>query len=331
MPRATLDRLPDVIFTCETLRFLKLNLPGNVLTLPNAISLINLQTLHLVSMSFGDDNVIWELLSSCPKLENLRINNCSMLGMNILSICSNELQNLAITYCQTISTVELKLSAPKLQSFRYRCPLPLKFSLENMHSLSNVDIDFHGSLYFVKKDKDLATRTVKILHGLDNVRTLILSARCIEYLSAALDLLGNFSWKLNNVSHLDLTLWYHKSYIKVLTSLFKCCSAVEFLCVGVDYLKTVPVTDEELGRRSRTAVPKCPLLKLKTVMLRQLGGINKLDLVRFLVKNADVLEKIITVSKDGVIKERTVQWIKNGAHSPVITAKEQLKLIANAN
>lgn len=46
-------------------------------------------------------------------------------------------------------------------------------------------------------------------------------------------------------------------------------------------------------------------------------GVNKLDLVKFLVKNAEVLEKIITVSKEGVVKERTVEWIKSRAQSLV--------------
>ncbi|KAM0943836.1 putative F-box domain, leucine-rich repeat domain superfamily, F-box-like domain superfamily [Dioscorea sansibarensis] len=180
IPKTTLDMLPDVLFTCESLRLLKLDLPGNVLKLPTSVTLINVRTLHLESMSFRDDNVIWELISSCPKLENLSLNNCSMYGMKILNICSSELQKLSLVNCQTFSSCEVNVSAPKLQSFRYHCPLVRKFSLEHLCTLTKADIDLHGSLYFVKRDKELANRAIKILNELNNVRTLALSSRCIE-------------------------------------------------------------------------------------------------------------------------------------------------------
>ncbi|XP_039130104.1 F-box/FBD/LRR-repeat protein At1g51370-like isoform X2 [Dioscorea cayenensis subsp. rotundata] len=315
IPKIALDKLPDLLFTCESLRLLKLDLSGNVLKLPTSVTLINLQTLHLESMSFRDDNVVWELISSCPKLENLTLNNCSMYGMKILNICSSELQNLSLLNCQTFSSCEVNISAPKLKTFRYHCSLVRKLSLEHVCTLTKADIDLHGSLYFVKRDKELSNRAIRILKELDNVRTLTLSARCTEYLSTAIDLLGSFSCNLRTVKHLDVAFWSHKSYIKVLSSLLKCCPTVETLSVGIDMTFT-GYSDVPL-KNVKTTIPKCLLHKLKTVKLRNLVGVNKLDLVKFLVKNAEVLEKIITVSKEGVVKERTVEWIKSRAQSLV--------------
>lgn len=57
----------------------------------------------------------------------------------------------------------------------------------------------------------------------------------------------------------------------------------------------------------------CPLFNLKTLILRNFVGVNKLDLVKSLVKNAKVLEKIVTISAEGVAKERTIEWIKRRA------------------
>ncbi|KAH7675656.1 RNI-like protein [Dioscorea alata] len=180
IPKSTSDTLPDLLFTCESLRLLKLDLPGNVLKLPTSVTLINLQTLHLGSMSFRDDNVIWELISSCPKLENLCMNNCSMYRVKILNICSSELQNLSLIGCHILSSSEVNISAPKLKSFRYSCPVVRKFSLEHLCTLTKADIDLHGSLYFLKRNKEHANRAIKILDRLSNVRTLTLSSRCIE-------------------------------------------------------------------------------------------------------------------------------------------------------
>ncbi|KAH7675536.1 RNI-like protein [Dioscorea alata] len=180
IPKTTLDKLPDSLFTSESLKVLKLDLPGNVLKLPTSVTLINLQTLHLESMSFRDNNVIWELISSCPKLENLCMNNCSMYRMKILNICSSELQNLSLIGCDILPSCEVKISAPKLKSLRYNCPVVLKFSLEHLCTLTKADIDIQGSLYFVKSNKEHAKRAIKIIGRLNNVRTLTLSSRCIE-------------------------------------------------------------------------------------------------------------------------------------------------------
>ncbi|XP_039130428.1 putative FBD-associated F-box protein At5g56700 [Dioscorea cayenensis subsp. rotundata] len=200
IPEMTLDYLPErFVFTCESLRLLKLDLPGYVLKLRRTVTLINVRTLYLKSMSFRDDKVIHKLISGCPKLENLGMNNCSMYGMKILNICSLELQNLSLIDCQIYSSCEVNISVPKLQSFRYHCPLTVA-----------------GSNY------------------------------------------------------------------------------VEFKNVV-------------------TTVPMCPLFNLKTVNLRNVVGVNKLDLVGFLVKNAEVLEKIVTISAEGVAKEIVLEGIKGHA------------------
>ncbi|XP_039130399.1 F-box/FBD/LRR-repeat protein At1g78750-like [Dioscorea cayenensis subsp. rotundata] len=311
IPKTTSDKLPDLLFTCESLRLLKLDLPGNVLKLPTSVTLINLQTLHLETMSFRDDNVIWELISSCPKLENLCMNNCSMYRMKILNICSSELQNLSLIGCHILSSSEVNISAPKLKSFRYSCPVVRKFSLEHLCTLTKADIDLHGSLYFMKRNKEHANRAIKILDRLSNVRTLTLSSSCIEYLATALDLLESFSCNLNNVRHLDVSFWCHKSYIKVLSSLLMCCSAIETLSVAIDMTPAGSIDVQ--FKNVVTTVPMCPLYNLKTVNLRNFVGVNKLDLVKFLVKNAEVLEKIVTISGEGVAKERTIGWIKRRA------------------
>lgn len=181
IPEMTLDYLPErFVFTCESLRLLKLDLPGYVLKLRRTVTLINVRTLYLKSMSFRDDKVIHKLISGCPKLENLGMNNCSMYGMKILNICSLELQNLSLIDCQIYSSCEVNISVPKLQSFRYHCPLVRKFLLEHSCTLTKADIDLHGSLYFVKRDKEHAERVIKFFDRLNNVKTLTLSSRCIE-------------------------------------------------------------------------------------------------------------------------------------------------------
>ncbi|XP_039130426.1 F-box/FBD/LRR-repeat protein At5g22660-like [Dioscorea cayenensis subsp. rotundata] len=282
IPKTTLDKLPDLLFTSKSLKVLKL-----------------------------DDNVIWELISSCPKLENLCINNCSMYHMKILNICSSELQNLSLIGCDIFPSCEVNISASKLKSFRYNCPVVRKFSLEHLCTLTKADIDIQGSLYFVKSNKEHAKRAIKIIGRLNNVRTLTLSSKCIEFLATALDLLESFSCNLNNVRHLDVTFWCHKSYIKVLSSLLMCCSAIETLSVGIDMTPAGSI--DVHFKNVVTTVPMCPLFNLKTLILRNFVGVNKLDLVKSLVKNAKVLEKIVTISAEGVAKERTIEWIKRRA------------------
>ncbi|KAH7675535.1 RNI-like protein, partial [Dioscorea alata] len=169
--RNTLNRLPDELFTRESLTVLSLTMLDNVLELPSSITLPNVRTPHLGLMAF----------QSCPKLEYLGMSSCSMYGMEILNICSSELQNLSLSNCRHFSSCETNISAPKLQSFRHHCHIGHIFSLENLCTIRKVEIGVFDVAPATTCDEEEANRrTVKILHGLENVRTLTLSSGCTE-------------------------------------------------------------------------------------------------------------------------------------------------------
>ncbi|KAF9588811.1 hypothetical protein IFM89_016171 [Coptis chinensis] len=93
--------LPLCLFTCESLRVLKLRFESLsiLLTLPKFISLPFLKTLHLEWVDFVDVKLTSNLLSSCPDLESLIIVYCRFAEMKNLVIFNLKLKHLVIENC----------------------------------------------------------------------------------------------------------------------------------------------------------------------------------------------------------------------------------------
>ncbi|KAK8313032.1 hypothetical protein V6Z11_D01G083100 [Gossypium hirsutum] len=90
--------LPDVLFTCRTLVSLKvdkdfvLDVPRGVVHLPN------LNTLHLESVKFLNDDSIKNLLSGCSNLEDMVLKQCYMENISKFNISHQLLKRLTIDY-----------------------------------------------------------------------------------------------------------------------------------------------------------------------------------------------------------------------------------------
>ncbi|XP_052484157.1 F-box/FBD/LRR-repeat protein At3g52680-like [Gossypium raimondii] len=90
--------LPDVLFTCRTLVSLKvdkdfvLDVPRGVVHLPN------LNTLHLESVKFLNDDSIKNLLSGCSNLEDMILKQCYMENISKFNISHQLLKRLTIDY-----------------------------------------------------------------------------------------------------------------------------------------------------------------------------------------------------------------------------------------
>ncbi|XP_058093081.1 F-box/LRR-repeat protein At4g14103-like isoform X3 [Magnolia sinica] len=174
IPKLEDAKLPSCLFTCESLVVLKLNMNDSVLKLPVTIEFCRLKTLHLKWISFSDECLTRGLFSSCPMLEDLNFRSCEMKEFQIFDISSPSLKSLTMFSCG-LRTSKLKVSTPNLLSFKYIGYMAQDYALENLSSLTDVDINFFGST----ADEDYSFHWGKLFRGLSNARVFRLGISCI--------------------------------------------------------------------------------------------------------------------------------------------------------
>lgn len=138
--------LPYCLLTSKSLRVLKLNLFLHVLKLPRSIGFSRLTSLDLMLVELPDEQLPRKLFLNCPFLESLSLVSCVLNKLKVLDISATNLKFLTIdNNCMGLensdaedglSKSKLKVSCPKLISFKYLGPLAQEYSLDNLSSLS---------------------------------------------------------------------------------------------------------------------------------------------------------------------------------------------------
>ncbi|EOA34794.1 hypothetical protein CARUB_v10022371mg, partial [Capsella rubella] len=90
-----LFKFPKILYDCEKLETLKLML-RLVLDVPSTVSLRSLRTLHLEGVDFKDEDSVLNLLSGCPKLQDLVVCREASRNVSTFRIVVPSLQRLTI-------------------------------------------------------------------------------------------------------------------------------------------------------------------------------------------------------------------------------------------
>ncbi|XP_058093077.1 F-box/LRR-repeat protein At3g26922-like isoform X2 [Magnolia sinica] len=298
IPKLEDAKLPSCLFTCESLVVLKLNMNDSVLKLPVTIEFCRLKTLHLKWISFSDECLTRGLFSSCPMLEDLNFRSCEMKEFQIFDISSPSLKSLTMFSCG-LRTSKLKVSTPNLLSFKYIGYMAQDYALENLSSLTDVDINFFGST----ADEDYSFHWGKLFRGLSNARVFRLGISCIGFLSRARDLL---EWlpRFCNLKHLKLTSFPNKNHFQAIFCLLESSPNLEYLLVDVNGTEkpiwVQPYTVDWQGyMESRELSLECLEYHLRTVEMRNFHGCDdEVNFVKLLLRNAKVLEGITIAADD---------------------------------
>ncbi|XP_009795792.1 F-box protein At5g03100-like [Nicotiana sylvestris] len=274
----------------------------------------------LVSLSIGHlkltDNMLEKILSGCPNLESLELD--SVLGISRLEISSVKLRKLIILndeidcYCQwhDEDTHPLEIFAPYIQNlvlsgFLYN---EIRLQQSNVASLATAVLHFNVDFIEFEDEEEKLEEEFRYLEELllsvGHVKNLELGPLCIECFPI-LELRGWRSppssckfLKLNAaLKHLDFAGIY---------SFLQSSSDLETLVIDwnnhnpIDQL--LSYTREVEQSRRFEAHKNCSLLHLKTIKIinfhgKLIGNDLVLRLVKYLLENATVLEKLVIVAK----------------------------------
>ncbi|KAL6990758.1 hypothetical protein U1Q18_008879 [Sarracenia purpurea var. burkii] len=322
--------LPPIFFTCETLVDLKLGGEGGyfsrvVLNLPNWVHFPNLKRLSLKVYNPSDD-LTKRLFTSCPLLESLSID--AVLPYNrevIFNITAHTLKDLTMVLTSDKfddCKHKVVVDAPFLENFCIEDDLLACYSMKNSSSLVKAFIDV-GERFIGTLGNDRANYLFELLRGISGVKSLRLSDHTMRALEYA-DNYGPFIFPNLIRLELSVTSW---SRLLDLLERIPHLESLRFLKNdgGIDANMKVEVSGAENGDRNGYSdqilafsgaengdqneycghspqafvVPCCLLSHLKLIKVDAFTGReDQLQLVKYFLKNAKRLNKLIIVCED---------------------------------
>lgn len=175
--------VPDSLLRCQSLRSLKLVLPlWKVVFDDGAVGPGSLTTMHLKGIQSCKSS-LGMLISSCPVLQELRLEDCYF---DLLKITANELKWLTVSRCIFDSYNEVVISTPKLLSFHYTSGKVQGCFIRDMANLVDASIVLFN--LGLQNSSVRAWSVSEIFKGLSHASSLT-----ITYLGNQVALLGDSS------------------------------------------------------------------------------------------------------------------------------------------
>ncbi|KAK8712546.1 hypothetical protein V6N13_147783 [Hibiscus sabdariffa] len=265
--------LPGALFTCRTLVTLKLD-SGFVLHVPKAVHFPYLETLHLKSVEFSNDDSVSSLFSCCIALQDVVIEKCNTENIDNFNISHHLLKKLTILDSFDNSNCWLMIDTPNLAYFKYKDHVAAGYSLENLASIVSADIQF------LTEDEDLHDIT-PFFKGICIVRSLILSLNSLKLLlgceplpvfSTMVELKIFKKWSENH--------WWSNSMDEGLEILLSRSPELEKLSFPQVVLSSLP-----------EQVPSCLLFKLKAIEILDFKEDEEcIGKAKYILKNGGALE-----------------------------------------
>lgn len=168
--------LPLLLYDCRSLVELKLDL-NCVLKAPECTQFSGLMTLNLSKIIFYNHLSFERLLTNCPVLEELALENCEWKNIESLGVTVPMLKSLIIKQDLTpenILNCLISFCAPNLSSFNCSTNLKIGFCLHDKSLLESAALDFQFESQDIRK---LTPRAIKLFCDFQNVKHLSISSK----------------------------------------------------------------------------------------------------------------------------------------------------------
>ncbi|KAF8397542.1 hypothetical protein HHK36_016460 [Tetracentron sinense] len=265
-------------------------------------SFASLKTLQLRSVTHLAENMVPTLFSNCQLLESLKLVNCTGLQCLEISVDTG-LKSLIVMDCQNIA--DITLSAPKLQTFKYRGVLP-QFHLKNVSCLVDAMLDFRDGPGYNQFDCE---ELLSLLASIANVEILTLSGWLLQWLCSSGMIFSRLDFQFNNLKE----LWWIDSLIDrpkrdSLSCFLNICPLLEKLFIDIDQKRKCidcpffhHYWHEPHLWMDYTAVRSCALQLNHLKIVKMVGLTNKEDellLMDLLLCKAISLKSMIVTSPE---------------------------------
>ncbi|EOA13362.1 hypothetical protein CARUB_v10026398mg [Capsella rubella] len=267
------------IYTCKTLVHLRLR--GAKLANAESVSLPCLKIIYLEYVKYPNESTLEKLISESPVLEDLTLVSLSTANATGVQVCSKTLKRIRIHKFQVV------IDAPLLECIRTEIESGKDFEIINVGSFAKLDIDvaLGNATYNISIVPDILTDICRW------VRDLVLSSN-VFWKDILLYSNSGPVLHFRDLSRLDAK--FSKSDLEMLPTILESCPRLE-------YFRLELVKDKSKRRERKkdpkvmfATVPQCLETSLKFVELKRLipGYEGEIKLVRYLLKNSKILEKL---------------------------------------
>ncbi|KAK6162674.1 hypothetical protein DH2020_002515 [Rehmannia glutinosa] len=298
---------------CETLTVLTLNLCD---TIPLRVTTVfsSLQSLTLRGVHIPCDTAEKLLSNGCAKLENIYLEDCQIKDLEQIDIVACNLKNLTIVNvctCDRFWAVgsfdsKLRVCAPKLLSFCYIGPVLRGFALENTISLKNVSIRLlrvPGNYQVEYKNHLLCPARFV---GLNSAKSLTLSTLVVKVEDRKFGLSRDKKLPCEAVPlfiRLKEIPWSRRKSRKGFTS-HTGAEELHIILAALSVLKLLSLENRSPWK-SRIEDIACLSYNVKFIQVSNLDGSEfVLELVKFLLQNGKVLQKMEIMHRGGERKQK---------------------------
>ncbi|XP_038718775.1 F-box/FBD/LRR-repeat protein At4g26340-like [Tripterygium wilfordii] len=282
MPSQRRFLLPDCLYTCKTLRTLKVKVSCD-LELPGTICLPNLTVLHLYHVNFEDDVSIHKLFAGLPVLEELELTRCKW-NIFTATISIPTLKSLTLDFSLDPGDDMygcLRLNVENLMYFSYTGDLKVDLLLGNSSSLVDASLHVGG---FVRHD-EAPSHAANLFNGIRFAKSIKIDNDTMERLCdiVFVGVLGEEAIpKFGYVTSLEVNATMTSETSDILK----------------DFLQNSPILESLVVRKvhggqwARDST-QCPMLSLKTCILLYFSGqAPEMSFLKFVLKRCAVLERI---------------------------------------
>ncbi|XP_021287382.1 F-box/LRR-repeat protein At4g14103-like [Herrania umbratica] len=203
---SNLFSLPHSLCTSESLTSLTLHMTQAALnSFPASISFPRLKYLNLDGIEFQDEYSAQLLLSSCPVLEELYLDNCDWTKRTEIKISIPTLLTLSISLeYNGPPDISIRICAPNLLNFSYTSFSLVELVTCDLSSVIRAEVDVFGWLTYDQRVQ-VGHRTLKLLEGIRGVKYLELSNRTLEVISFAENFQAVHLPTFYNLTHLTVS------------------------------------------------------------------------------------------------------------------------------
>ncbi|KAK6269811.1 hypothetical protein POUND7_006916 [Theobroma cacao] len=204
---SNLFTLPHCLFTSETLISLKLHMTQVALNnFPTSIFLPRLKTLYLDYIKFQDEHSAQFLLSACPVLKELYIDNCGWTETTKITIAIPTLLTLSLIFFdENPPDISIKICTPNLLNLYYTSSLQVELIACNLSSVIRAEVDVFGWLSYDQRARvQAAHRTLQLLKAIRGVKFLELSYETLQAISFAENFQANHLPTFYNLTDLNV-------------------------------------------------------------------------------------------------------------------------------
>ncbi|XP_077242141.1 putative F-box protein At1g49610 [Tasmannia lanceolata] len=313
--------LPHCLYNYAKLTYLRLRISN--IKLNEFICWRSLKVLCLQWMIL-EEGIFHVILSGCPLLEDLVIDECDLHPSHLNNSTPN-LKSLTVKNFRS-RNLRLNISAPKLRSLNiFGFIEGTEFSLTDLLSLHEVTLKFKETTRFDWNDR-FSDKLKILLETIIHAKFVTICCWCIQVAS---------TWEAKrqdapslNCKCLALELEMRKWELPGIVSLLKASPDLETIIISItltssvrfdeEFMRTHDFVQSEYWQMQKSPFP-CLAHRLKSVEIHGFMGCdrpmkirnrgltnrqeNQLKLVKFLLKNAMVLEKMTISFSEGFLRE----------------------------